>query len=521
MNLLPICALSGSISFSTIGSHCHTLPPSLLLMHLSLSLCCMLCDTVAQTTRISNRGNEFYTACTPNKVPSNTVCTLFITTDEDNPVDVLIEFKCSTGPGRCNQSITATKGKVETVVLPNSNSLGVFSSVIFQQRDAAVHVKAASGKNVVVFVINEDSASTDGLLALPVYNTTTDTHVYFTVCAPTPIDITLTAVLSYFVIVTTEADTTLTITPTATISYNFFCQPRQVQRGGSMTCTFPDKGYLATWTAREDLTGSKIVSDKPITLLSGHQCANMPPDMPACDHLVEHIPPVDNWGFRFVLAPLLERNADGYRFLASSDDALITVTCSNEQGMQQDSEVISLDEGEFVQRILPTERGFCCVEADTPIMVMHYSLGHTYDSKIMSDPFATMVPPLGQYSNNYTLVFVDSKQVDNLGERLRFQPYLTLVVPRQFYQPENILVDNTTVGSLPGTIHTASVSDQSGEIKAYVIRYKSEIGLGSHTVRHTDPKATLATDVYGFERENTYGYLGGLELNLLSGRRRV
>ena len=478
----------------------------------------MLCDSVAQTTRISNRGNEFYTACTPNRVPDNTICTLFVTTDEDDPVDVMVEFKCHIGPGRCSQSITATKGEVETVVLPNSNSLQVFANMILRQRDAAVHVKAAPGKNIVVFAINEDTASTDGLLALPVYNTTTNTYIYFTVCAPTPIDLTLTTVLSYFVIITTQVNTTITITPTATISYNLFCQPRQVQRGGSMSCTFPNKGYLAGWTARDDLTGSKIVSDKPITLLSGHQCANMPPNMSACDHMVEHIPPVDNWGFHFVLTPLLERAADGYRFLASSDDTLITVTCNNEQGVQQESEMIRLDEGEFVQRIIPIERGFCCVEADTPIMVMHYSLGHTYDSVTMSDPFATMVPPLGQYSNNYTLVFIDSKQNNSLGEGLRFQPYLTLVVPRQYYQPENILVDNITVVSLPGSIHTASVLDQSGEVKAYIVRYKSEIGLGSHTVRHTDPEATLATDVYGFEQENSYGYLGGLELNPLSGR---
>ena len=285
-----------------------------------------------------------------------------------------------------------------------------------------------------------------------------------------------------------------------------------------MTCTFPDKGYVAAWTARDDLTGSKIVSDKPITVLSGHQCGHVPPNTSACDHMVEHIPPVENWGFRFVLAPLLERGGDGYCFLASSDNALINVTCNNEEGIQQGSEMISLDEGEFVQTIIPTRRGFCYVEADTPVLVMHYGLGHTYDSQVVSGPFATMVPPMGQYSNNYTLVFVDSEQTNNRGERLRFQPYLTLVVPQQYYQPDSILVDNATIGSLPGTIHTASVSDQSGEVKAYIIRYKSEIGLGSHRVWHTDPRAALATVVYGFERESTYGYLGGLELNPLSGR---
>ena len=433
-------------------------------------------------------------------------------------MEVTVEFKCSNGSGRCSQNITATKGKVETVVLPNSNSLRVATNEIFRQRDAAVHIKAAPGKDIVVFGLNEDSASTDGLLALPVYRTPTDTYVYYTVCAPTPDDPVLLHVLSYFVIVTTEPDTTVTISPSATITYSFYCLPRLARPGGKMTCTFPNEGYLAAWTAREDLTGTKIVSNKPITVLSGHQCANMPHDMPTCDHMVEHIPPVDNWGFRFVLAPLLDRSADGYRLLASSDNALITMTCNNEQGVRKSSETIMLDEGEFVQKIIPVDQGFCCIEADTPIIVMHYSLGHTYDNNIQSDPFAIMVPPLGQYSNNYTLVFVDSVQIDTRGMPLSFQPYLTLVVPAQYYQPEKILVDNRTIDSLPGTLRTGSVSDKNGNVKAYVIRYKSQIGLGSHTVRHTNPKATMATDVYGFERENTYGFLGGLELNPLSGR---
>ena len=487
-------------------------------MYLPLFSCPLYDDTAAQTTRITNHGNEFYTACTPNRVPGNTVCTLFITTDENVPVDVVVRFKCITGPRRCSKNITATKGTVETVILPNSNSLRVSANLVLGQSDAAVHIKAAPGKKVVVYAINEDTASTDGLLALPVYNSSTNTYIYFAVCAPTPSNVTLTTVLSYFVIVTTQVNTTITITPTTTVSYLLFCQPRQVQRGGSMTCTFPDKGYVAAWTARDDLTGSKIVSDKPITVLSGHQCGHVPPNTPACDHMLEHIPPVENWGFRFVLAPLLERGGDGYCFLASSDNALINVTCNNEEGIQQGSEMISLDEGEFVQTIIPTRRGFCYVEADTPVLVMHYGLGHTYDSQAVSGSFATMVPPMGQYSNNYTLVFVDSEQTNNRGERLRFQPYLTLVVPQQYYQPDSILVDNATIGSLPGTIHTASVSDQSGEVKAYIIRYKSEIGLGSHRVWHTDPRAALATVVYGFERESAYGYLGGLELNPLSGR---
>ena len=69
----------------------------------------------------------------------------------------------------------------------------------------------------------------------------------------------------------------------------------------------------------KDMTGTRIFSTKPISVLSGNECANVPKEKGYCDHLVEHIPPVNTWGQRFITAPLAGRHGgDFFRILAAN-----------------------------------------------------------------------------------------------------------------------------------------------------------------------------------------------------------
>ena len=46
----------------------------------------------------------------------------------------------------------------------------------------------------------------------------------------------------------------------------------------------------------DDLTGSRVVSNKPIAFISGHECGTLPNNVLFCDQLVEQIPPTSTWG---------------------------------------------------------------------------------------------------------------------------------------------------------------------------------------------------------------------------------
>lgn len=58
-----------------------------------------------------------------------------------------------------------------------------------------------------------------------------------------------------------------------------------------------------------DLTGTEIRADGPVAVLAGHQCAFVPFDRWACDHLEESQFPVQTWG-REVLVPAPQRLRD-------------------------------------------------------------------------------------------------------------------------------------------------------------------------------------------------------------------
>ena len=54
-----------------------------------------------------------------------------------------------------------------------------------------------------------------------------------------------------------------------------------------------------------DLTGTRVISNKPISFISGHECAIVPDGVLYCDHLLEQLPNTKLWGKHFLTAPLL------------------------------------------------------------------------------------------------------------------------------------------------------------------------------------------------------------------------
>jgi hypothetical protein len=53
-----------------------------------------------------------------------------------------------------------------------------------------------------------------------------------------------------------------------------------------------------------DLTGTRVETNLPVAVLSGHQCAAVGTGGgTGCDHLIEMLPPASRWGRRFVTSP--------------------------------------------------------------------------------------------------------------------------------------------------------------------------------------------------------------------------
>lgn len=134
-----------------------------------------------------------------------------------------------------------------------------------------------------------------------------------------------------------------------------------------------------------DLTGTHIISNKPILVLSGvnrtrilgHLCAS---------HLLDEMPPTENFGKRFVLISTPEQQTgDLYRFLAK--EPLTTVKLAT-------GEVIKLQyPGSFGEYILKPGK-FVYATADKPILVAQYSL----DQEAVEDISGIKYRPIGDPS---------------------------------------------------------------------------------------------------------------------------
>src|SRR5690606_34374650 len=117
--------------------------------------------------------------------------------------------------------------------------------------------------------------------------------------------------------------------------------------------------------------GSYIESDKPVAVYSGNFSTTIPSEtgMTGYDHLFEQMPPLQTWGREYFAVPLLTRQADRYRVMASEDSTLVMIG-SNAHLINK--------RGEFYEFTLnynqPTR-----IHANKPIMVAQFSQSNKTD----------------------------------------------------------------------------------------------------------------------------------------------
>ena len=110
------------------------------------------------------------------------------------------------------------------------------------------------------------------------------------------------------------------------------------------------------------------------------------------------------------------------------------------------------------------------------------------------------IPPVEQYSNNYTLRAYRS-----------FSNHLTITVRVSHFNPERIFIDQEMISSSRWTPIYCSGSVVCGYGTMF------SITSGTHYVYHSDPRAELGVLVYGFEYHTAYGYPGGMKLDWIAG----
>ena len=442
----------------------------------------------------STAANEYFVGFFRN-YPEPENITLFITTTENVPVP----FAVSSSTGQI-YSGTATNTGAINVILPSS--FAVLNDTV---RDGGVWVYATDASNkLTVHGMNYAPRSTDGFVALPCHDFQIQNFTYYAVS--TYFNTSSWELRSQVLLIGCENDIELTITPTQTIEI-----PSDLVRVGNSSVTvIPGRSYTIAlnkfqtflFSSALDLTGSKVVSNKPIAFFSGHECADVPVGVAYCDHLVEQLPPTITWGRQFYVASSLGKTAgEQYKLITSTANTTVSCYCYN----MTDRTVIETfittlnGAGRSHEFHIPQNMS-CSLHASNPILLVQFAIGRSREPSEYGDPFMMMIPPVEQYSNDYTFV-----------AQSNFENAISITVETEFFDPEDIVLNGSSLSGANWTEIYCSTQTVCG----YGTRVSLDVGR--NFIYHRDPTARLGTFVYGFRKYFSYGYPAGMQLNPTSG----
>ena len=412
---------------------------------------------------------------------------ILLTTTERHPVTYFIE---APGVGYYRNGIVSANDVV-TLNLPRNVQVNSLSD-----QEKGIYLTTSS-KKITVIGQNLESRTSDAFLAMPVIELQ-DTYVYYGISVPRA-TVHFEAISSSILIVGTENNTLMSLTVTQSVSIGV---------SNAITNLIPGKQYsfminrLQTVyiASPADLSGTKIVTDKPVSVFSGHACANVPRNVIACSHLIEQIPPTALWGKTYYTAPLTNKMSYTIKVLAANNSTTVSVYCNNS------TETYDLNEGEFIDKILQMDE-YCTIYSSRELLVVQLSHGGGEDGNY-GDPMMTLVPAANQFLNNF--VFSTIRNPLQSG----YDHYVNIIVMEQYYQPNMIYL---TVGG----VNRSLINQQwmPIQVNSTIEAYATQVSIpeGMAQVFHTNPSAQMMTMAYGFASSDGYGYIGGFGLPKAAG----
>ena len=470
----------------------------------------------------TNEGNEFFigffrnrfgTSDEPEAIPP----VLWITTKESTPVN----FTVTTFFGPLASGV-ATPGEITYVNIP-------IGFVVFDSSDEdndidtlykGIRIKAEDDRRIVVFGHHEEVQSNDAYLALPVISLPVG-RSYEYIAASILGD---SGTVSQFkdsvaLIIGTENNTEIILEPRVVIRHPFapavtsgqFIPGVPVQ---FRTVTIQRFQTFYLQLRGGDISGTRIIANKPISVFSGHECANVPLASQPCDILIEQLPPIDTWGTEVVTVPLRTRSGDVLKVFASQDSTTVNVTYTDINSGTVTNDSFTLGRNRFrelggTSTVATGAIGdFALIQSNNPIAVFQFSRSFETDNVIVSDPFMLSVPPCEQYRNMYAVATApfDLSIEGTVSGRVAYVNYTNIAVPAEYFNASLITVNNNPIKA--SEFRPIRRTDNS------IWGYGAQLLLdeGAQVIRHSDPNAALSVTLYGFSNQMSWGYIAGTGL---------
>ncbi len=267
-----------------------------------------------------------------------------------------------------------------------------------------------------------------------------------------------------------------------------------------------------------DMTGSKVVADKPIGFISTHERTHIPSyDIwNGRDHLAEMMPPVHAWGKEYITIEYKRDSGQGdfFRVVAAEDNTrFICKYYSIQNGEQLGTwEGQMKNAGDFQEYLqehvqagnkLKSIRGASIFTADKPILVMQYSYSAYWDGNDIFDPFMILVVPVEQYIPTTVFQTPSSKA---------FQDNWFNIIAKhdpkdsKFEDLKSIKVDGKKVSTLEPSFVLNKIPTKD------LYWAKLRMDPGAHKV---SGDTEFGGYIYGFSTFDSYGWPAAMAINKL------
>ena len=425
---------------------------------------------------------------------------------------VTSELVIGTPSANTSYSVETATGIVQNGYVSYSNPATVTVSVDllvessrYAEREKGIHVRATAEDPIFVFVITRHFVGFGDFLAYPCIDFDRDSYEYFAISVSSTI-----RVKSQVALVGCEDDSTVTITPSRDVilpqdAQDMGSSEVTILAGESHTVTLNQMQTLlvsssSTEAIVADLTGTKIVSNKPLTVISGHECGSVPESIGFCEQLAVQVPPTLTWGNEFLLAPFGGRSGrQFYKVVTAKGNSTIVYKCNTSNPLA----TLHSDAGDSI--IFSTESSdYCYLISSTPVFVVQLGAGgNTRDGGDgLGDPVMAIISPIQQHVSEARFISLDNVDFDS--------HFVSVTVTTSHFRSLDILLDGT-----PLNCEWNKIQNLDGCVVGYGCTM--EVTGGTHTVSHACETGLLSVMAYGFDTAPLlgYAYLAGLSLTNL------
>lgn len=255
-----------------------------------------------------------------------------------------------------------------------------------------------------------------------------------------------------------------------------------------------------------DFSGTIISSNHPVGLIAGAKCADVPITKPACDYIVEMLPPITTWGTEYFTYPFEPARPAGdmWRVFATQPGTQVVLNGTLIATIYPSDPVNPFFETDNGSR--PELKQAALWAFNKPVMMCQYLTGQTYDGSDHGDPSSVVLEPREQFQRDAMLV-CPSSGFGYVGT------YVNIVVDDSMAGrrgwSDSVLIDGFALYAAT----TPNVVESSSQVPGTSYRmFHVKIPPGVH---HITAQTDFSTYVVGFKDFESFAWPGAMSLNVI------